>query len=135
MELEHMRRVLAEKAMEWTPVRQGRATWYDTPDKSWRVKQGPTAQLSRVSADWQPDKDGNQMLLVIEAMTRKRFLVHMSIYTWEDGAQAANATCSRFTPGPPAEHIHATSESLSDSIPLVACEAMARALEATNEVS
>jgi len=103
------------------------------PEAGWK-----TDDYGRIitQSDWRPDEDWAQCGMVIEAMARKRFLVHMSIYTREDGTQVANATCSRFTPGPPAEWIHATSESIdSDSIPLVACEAMARALEAANEVS
>ena len=123
MDVEKMREVLATKCTGWHRVKYHGvwSDWYDDQNKSMCL-----APL------WQPDRKWDQCGMVIEAMARKRFLVHMSIYTCEDGTQAANATCSRFTPGPSAEHIHATSESLSDSIPLCACEAMARALEATD---
>ena len=123
MESEEMRRILAERCMGWECCELGE----DGKCELWSGIPGVGPMRVR---DWQPDTDWTQCGMVIDKMARKRFLVHMSIYTREDGTQAASATCSRFTPGPPAKHIYAQGASIdSNNIPLLVCEAMSYALE------
>jgi len=122
MEIERMREVLATLAMGWTRL----------PDEGYNELvwcREPGYLCCPVSL-WHPDRDWEQLGMVMEAMARKRFLVHAAIYTRDNGTREAAATCSRFMPGPPPQYIHTQGTSAdSGSIPLVTCEAMAYALE------
>jgi len=126
MEIRKMGELLAERCMGWS-----RGMGHLRSDRDsvpvWRDSNGRVMQLC---CAWEPWESWSQLGMVIEAMARERFLVHMSIYTRDDGTRGAAATCSRFVPGPPPQYIHAQGASIdSGSIPLVACEAMAYALK------
>jgi len=74
MELERIRRVLAERAMEWKPERSLTSTWYASKDGlDYRISDAKYAGLMLTSSDWHPDTDWQQCGWVIKKMREKEW--------------------------------------------------------------